>query len=258
MESEKNRLELEGIKIDHIDLSTTLKKISAACRGKDPIQIVTLNLNFITLARHKSYFKRVINKADIVVPDGRIIIWISKLLGNLLPEQITGHDLMRECLILGKKHGYRMFLLGGKPGIAKTLSEKLSSKYPEMKFDGMCGGVFNEKGENPENEKIVSKIRSFQPHFLMVALGAPKQDTWISKNLIRTGAKVAIGIGGVFDTLIGDLPRAPKWMQLLGLESIFQLLINPKRYWHRYLLDDTPTLFRICVNIVRQKKHKLD
>jgi N-acetylglucosaminyldiphosphoundecaprenol N-acetyl-beta-D-mannosaminyltransferase len=246
-------LELEGLIIDRISLASTLKKIDDACQGKKSLQIVTLNLNFITLARHNLLFRKAINDADIVVPDGRFIIWIANFIGEPFPEQITGHDLMRECLALGRKRGYRMFLLGGKPGIAKKLCQKLSAQLPEMKFAGMSGGLFSETGENVENVKILSLIRNFKPHFLFVALGAPKQDVWISKHLGSTDARVAVGVGGVFDTLVGDLPRAPKWMQVLGLESLFQLSIEPKRYWRRYLVDDPPTLFRLVSNIIRRK-----
>ena len=253
MLTRSNRLEIEGVGIDKLNLSSVLRKVADACESDESIQIVTVNLNFITLARRKPFFREIINRAHLVVPDGRFILWFSRLLGESLPDQITGHDLMKECLKLGDELGYRMFLLGGRVGVAQNLCQKLATQYPKMRFDGMSGGIFNESGECASNNEIVKKIRDFRPHFLLVALGAPKQDAWISKNLDVIDARVAIGVGGVFDTFLGTLPRAPRWMQVSGLESVFQLVIAPRRYWRRYLLDDIPTLSYVVIKILWQR-----
>ncbi|CAG0946427.1 N-acetylglucosaminyldiphosphoundecaprenol N-acetyl-beta-D-mannosaminyltransferase [Gammaproteobacteria bacterium] len=253
----RRRVDIEGVLLDRIDLADTMARVTRSCETRRPLQIVTANLNFITLARRKGFFRQAINDAGLTVVDGRILLWITRWLGEPAPEQITGHDLMRECLALGRERGYRMFLLGGMPGVAAELAKTLESRNPGLRVQGMDGGRFTETGEAEQNSMILTRIREFDPHFLFVALGAPKQDVWISRNLAAASPAVAVGVGGVFDTLVGRLPRAPRWMQLAGLESLYQLIIEPRRYGRRYLLDDPPTLARIVGGIAMRHLRRL-
>jgi N-acetylglucosaminyldiphosphoundecaprenol N-acetyl-beta-D-mannosaminyltransferase len=245
------QLTIQGVAIDRLELTAVMQRIEAACEARRPLQIVTVNVNFLTIARRKPFFREVLNGAGLSVADGRILLWVSRLFGRPFPEQITGHDLMRECLALGRARGYRMFLLGGMPGVAEQLAARLEREHPGLRVEGTDGGRFSATGDTDQQAELGARIRAFAPHLLFVALGAPKQDAWIAKHLEEVGGAVAVGVGGVFDTLTGTLPRAPRWMQVCGLESLYQLLIDPRRYARRYLLDDPPTLLRIGGEVVR-------
>ena len=245
----RSRVDIAGVLIDKIDLENTMARVAVSCEGRRSLQIVTANLNFITLARRHAFFKNAINNAGLTVADGRILLWLTRLVKDPAPEQITGHDLIHRCTELGRQKGYRMFLLGGKPGIAAALAKKLEAENPGLQVRGTDGGRFAFDGGNPQCDEVVKQVRRFSPHFLFVALGAPKQDVWIARNLEACGAAVAVGVGGVFDTLTGSLPRATRWMQVAGLESVYQLLVAPRRYWRRYLLDDPPTLLHVLCSI---------
>jgi len=240
------RICLGGIGVDAVELHEAMARIEHACSAKASMQVVTLNIDFITLARRMPAFRRVIEDAALVVADGRLLLWVSHLLGQPLPQQITGHDLMRECTALARARGLRMFLLGGLPGIAPALARRLEADHPGLRAEGEDGGSFTSDGDSEDNGALVARIRAFAPDLLFVALGAPKQEMWIARNLKATGASVAIGLGGVFDTLSGRLPRAPRWMQVSGMESLFQLAIAPRRYARRYLIDDPPTLASVA------------
>jgi len=240
------RVCLGGIRVDAVDLHEAMARIEQACGAKTPMQVVTLNIDFITLAGRIPAFRHVIDDSALVVADGRLLLWVSHLLGQPLPQQITGHDLMRECTALARARSLRMFLLGGSPGIADALARRLEADHSGLRAQGEDGGAFTTDGDNDGNAALVGRIRAFGPDLLFVALGAPKQEMWIARNLQATGASVAIGLGGVFDTLSGRLPRAPRWMQVMGMESLFQLAIAPRRYARRYLIDDPPTLARVA------------
>lgn len=247
------RVELDGLFLTSVDLAEVMARIERACLAGEPLQVMTINLNLLTLARRKPFFRSVINGADMALVDGRILLWLLRGAGEAVPEQITGHDLMRECLALGQRRGLRMFLLGGAPGVAERLAARLEAENPGLRVMGTDGGRFTETGEGSEDAELIPRIRAFAPHLLFLALGQPKQDAWIARNLLAVGGPVAMGVGGVFDTLSGTLPRAPRWMQRAGLESPYQLVIDPKRYWRRYLLDDPPTLARLLGQVLRRR-----
>jgi len=176
------------------------------------------------------------------VPDGRIVCWLAALAGEPVVEQITGHDLVRVGLELARERGLRVVLLGGAPGVAEGLATSLRFRHPGLQVSGLEGGRFSLTGETDRHAEVIAHVQAVAPHLLLVALGAPKAEVWLSRHLVDSGAVVGIGVGGVFDTLMGRLPRAPRWMQVAGLESLFQLFVAPRRYARRYLLEDPPTL----------------
>ena len=238
--------------IDRLPRHEIMRRIDSACRSREPLQIATVSVHFVTLARHDAHFRRTINRSNLSVADGRLLLWMTQLSGRGASEQITGHDLLNDCLALAAKRGYRVFLLGASPGVAHQLAHALRSRYPGIEVEGHDGGTFERDGSNPNQSAIVQQIRAFEPHLLFVALGAPAQEQWIASHVSQIGG-VAIGVGGVFDTQVGRLTRAPRWMQVAGLESLFQLIVAPRRYARRYLVEDPPTLIRLIVDALIQR-----
>lgn len=250
----RRRVDLDGILLDPMDLPEVMAELEQACATRAPLQIMTVNVNTLTLAHKKPFFPQVMRDAGIALVDGRLLLWILRLAGEVAPRQVTGHDLMRACIPLAVERGWRIFLLGGAPGVAESLAAKLTAENPGLCVEGTDGGRFTETGGNDDNDALIARLRAFGPHLLFVALGNPKQDAWIGRNLEAVGGAVAMGVGGVFDTLTGSLPRAPRWMQVAGLESLFQLCIHPGRYWRRYLIEDPPTLWRLLRLALRQRR----
>jgi N-acetylglucosaminyldiphosphoundecaprenol N-acetyl-beta-D-mannosaminyltransferase len=240
------RVRIGDLDVDRIGLADVVTRIGHACATRSALHIVTANIGFVTLARRRAPFRDAVNAAGCVVCDGRLLLWMSRLLGEPVPEQVTGHDLVRECIALAAVRGWRVVLLGGMPGIADELAARLRLQHPGLAVMGEGGGRFTSDGRGDDDADLVPRIRAYTPDLLLVALGAPKQELWIARQLHATGACVAIGVGGVFDTLTGHLPRAPHWMQVAGLESLFQLALAPRRYARRYLVDDPPTLARVA------------
>jgi N-acetylglucosaminyldiphosphoundecaprenol N-acetyl-beta-D-mannosaminyltransferase len=239
-----------GVNIDQVwldgpDLQETIRRITEACESQSTMHIVTANLNFITLARRYPAFRDAINKSDLTVADGRWLLWISRLAGRPAAGQVTGHDIVRECIRLADKRGYRLFLLGGVTGCVEKLSETLKIERTGLQVEACSDVRFHADGLSADNAKLIQRLETFAPNILLVGAGSPKAELWIARNLPSLPPCVVVGIGGVFDTLAGLLPRAPRWMQVAGLEWLFRLLIRPHRYARRYLLEDPPTLFRI-------------
>ncbi len=247
------RSELGGVPLDGLGLEAAMARIDVACTARRCLRIVTVNLNFVTLARRHPAFRTALRTADLATVDGRIMLWLLRLAGRPAREQVTGHDLVREVVRRGAERRWRIFLLGGAPGVAERVAADLERAHPGLTARGTDGGRFSPDGETDRQAEVEAMIRGLDPHVVLVALGAPKQDVWLARHLEPVGPAVGIGVGGVFDTLAGDLPRAPRWMQVAGLESLFQLLKRPRRYARRYLLDDPPTLVRLVVECLRRR-----
>lgn len=208
--------------------------------------IVTPNPEILVRAAHDPEFKKILNEATIALPDGIGIVVAAKLLGLPIYRRITGVDVMEKlCQRLSKRTENTGFL-GGEVGIAQQTADCLRKKYPGLKV-GSIGGEWSYK-IGPENKDLKFKKNSLENKetinqkpliknnvdVLFVAYGAPKQEQWISENLDKLPVKVAMGVGGAFDYISGNIPRAPKFIQNLGLEWLFRLIIQPWR-WKRQL-----------------------
>jgi N-acetylglucosaminyldiphosphoundecaprenol N-acetyl-beta-D-mannosaminyltransferase len=210
------------VKIDELDFKQVMRKIADFCLGKRLRQIVTVNPEFIVAAQHDGEFKKILNAADLSVPDGFGLKIGARLSGQKIGERITGVDLTWEIAKLASERGWSLFLLGGKAGVAYKTAQRLKLVHPKLKIAGTYAG-------SPQEEGIIKKINSTKPDILLVAFGAPKQEKFIYNYRTRLNVKAAMGIGGTFDFISGTISRAPKWMRALGLEWLYRLIRQPKR-----------------------------
>lgn len=247
------RSHLLGVAYDRLTLADVMARIRRVCVERTSLHIVTVNVNFVTLARREPLFARVIENSDCAVADGRILQLATLLLGEPAPEQITGHDLVRECVSLAHERRYGVFLLGAPPGVAAGLARRLERDYPGLRAAGTDHGIFHRDGTTLRQAELVRAIRDFRPEFLFLGLGAPKQELWLSRHLEEVEVPVGIGVGAVLDVMAGRLTRAPRWAQKAGLESAFRIVTSPRRYARRYLVDDVPTVLRLAHFIAQRR-----
>jgi N-acetylglucosaminyldiphosphoundecaprenol N-acetyl-beta-D-mannosaminyltransferase len=193
-------------------------------------QIVTVNPEFIMEARRNDAFRHCLNEASLAVPDGIGVVLAQRMQGVSTRGRIAGVDIVEGIAELSARNGFGVFLLGAAPGIAELAAEKLQQKYPGLRVVGTYAG-----SPRPEEEdQIVARVLAAKPHFLFVAYGAPRQDLWIQRNLTRLQVPVAMGVGGTFDFIAGIAVRAPRLLQRIGLEWLYRLAREPRR-WRRML-----------------------
>jgi N-acetylglucosaminyldiphosphoundecaprenol N-acetyl-beta-D-mannosaminyltransferase len=164
------------------------------------------------------------------------LVWASKLLGAPLPERVTGVDLVPRLAELSARKGYGIYLLGGKGDVGERAKELLEARYPGVRIVGTYAPS-PEEMEQADQSEMLSRIEAASPQILLVALGNPKQEKWIWMNRRRMGIPVAIGVGGSFEILVGDMRRAPRWIQRCGLEWAMRFAQEPGRLGPRYLRD---------------------
>lgn len=221
-----DKVEILDISLDKVNYDDALDKIRTFLNDNETKTVVTPNAEIIMNAQKNLEFKKAINTADMVLPDGIGVVLASKILGDPLKERTTGFDLMIKILKVAHENRNSVFLLGGKPGVADKAADKINKEYPCVNIVGVQHGYFSKS----EEEKIVEKIRKASPDFLFVAMGAPKQELFMVKYKNQLGCKVAMGVGGSLDVISGKVKRAPVFMQKAGLEWLYRLIKQPSRF----------------------------
>lgn len=226
-----------GIRVDRLTqeqvlayIESFLQEYVASDRQVVCRQIITVNPEFIMAAQHNAQFRQCINEAALVAADGMGVVWAARYLGKPTPERVTGTDTVVEVAKRCATPGYRLYLLGAAPGVAELAAARLQELAPDLQIAGTYAG----SPDPAEEEAIIERIRDAHADLLCVAYGAPGQDLWIRRNLLRLPVGVAMGVGGAFDFLSGRQKRAPKSMQKLGLEWLYRLYREPWR-WRRML-----------------------
>ena len=158
------------------------------------------------------------------------LLWAGRLLGHPLRQRVTGSDGIWHIAELAARRGYRLFLLGAAPGVAEEAARRLCDQYPGL----VVASTYAGSPAAEEESAIVERIRNARADILLVAYGHPRQEKWLARNLVRSGAAVGLGVGGAFDFVAGVAVRAPRWMRRLGLEWLYRLWREPWR-WQRML-----------------------
>jgi len=237
-----------GVPVHAITFSGLLDTIATwIARGDRTYQICTASPEFVMIAQDDDAFMRVLRQADLCVADGVGLLLAARFLGRPLPERVTGSDGLPLIAERAAQAGWKLFLLGAAPGVAEQAAANLTRRHPDLRIVGTYAG----SPDPAEDDALVERINASRADILFVAYGAPRQDLWIARNAPRLSVKVAIGVGGAIDFAAGRVPRAPRWMQRLGLEWLYRLYREPWR-WRRML-----RLPRFVWSVVRHREQAL-
>lgn len=241
MKTSEDNIRLQGIRIDCLTLPGLLGRVSQAITTKARQRIMYVNVHCMNLAyRHRRY-RRILNRADTVYCDGTGVVWGAKLVGKHLPPRTTGADWIMDLCRQCQDKGHRLYLLGGKPGIANRAKQTLVQSFPELAIVGTQHGYFVPE----EVPAIITAINNASPDILLVGMGSPQQEYWIDDYHDRLQIPVIWAMGAVMDYVAEKVPRAPEWMRQNGLEWLFRLLIEPRRMWQRYVVGNPVFIARM-------------
>lgn len=213
-----------GVRVDCLDMPATLDRIDELVQSGGMHLVATVNPEFIMRARRDREFARVLESADLCLPDGTGVVWAARRQGCSITGPVTGADLVEPLAALCARRAYRLFLLGAAPGVASELAMGLRARHPHLEVAAHPGSP-----DPSSDQETLSLIRAHGTQVLLVAFGAPKQELWIDRLKSRLGVGVGIGVGGAYDYLTGRVPRAPVWMRRAGLEWLHRLIRQPWR-----------------------------
>lgn len=222
------RVEVLGVKIDDFSMQETVERIQDAVEKKEQTWVVTANPELIFAAGSDARLNQLINRAQLITPDGIGVVWAAQRLGHPVPERVTGIDLLEALFPVAGEKQWRVFFLGSQPGTAELAAQKVEEKHPGLVWQAQHGYFQSE-----EQVEMLERIRKFKPDLLLVGLGAPRQEFWIASH--PELATVSIGVGGSFDALAGLNKRAPQWIQDIRLEWFYRLVKQPQR-WRRQMV----------------------
>jgi N-acetylglucosaminyldiphosphoundecaprenol N-acetyl-beta-D-mannosaminyltransferase len=220
-----DKIEILGVYLNSISYGEAIEIIKFYIKSKSAGIVVTPNAEIIMRAQTAGDLKRAINTADISFPDGIGIVIASKILKTPLSGRTAGYDLLMKMLQLAQKDKLSVFLLGGVQGVAQEAANIISRRYPNIQICGAEHGYFDESDE----EQLLDDINKKAPDILIVGMGAPKQELFMTKYRSVLKCGIAIGVGGSLDVISGRVRRAPVFMQKAGLEWLYRLITQPAR-----------------------------
>jgi N-acetylglucosaminyldiphosphoundecaprenol N-acetyl-beta-D-mannosaminyltransferase len=213
-----------GVDVCCLDMKSAIDEVDNIIKEKVPSFVVAINPEKLIKADKDPKLKELLNSAAIQIPDGVGVLLASKLKGGHIRSRVTGIDLMQSICQRAAEKNYRVFLLGAKPGVAEKAGSILMERYKGLSITGVQDGYFK------EDKEAIDKIKGASPDIVFVAMGSPKQEYWIKKNMEEIGASLYMGVGGSYDVICGNIERAPQWMCSAGLEWLFRLIKEPWRY----------------------------
>lgn len=234
----KNRIKFLNTYIDNVTFDEAIEIIDRYINDGKYHYVVTPNVDHIVKLDLDNEFRKVYENADLILTDGKPLIWISKLLKTPIREKISGSDLFPRVCELASQKGYSVFLLGAAPGVAEIAAENLKHKFNNLNIVGVYSPSYGFENKVDEIKKIVKVVNERKPDILAVGLGAPKQEKFIYNYKNELKVPVSLAIGASIDFEAGNIKRAPKWMQNAGLEWFYRFIKEPKRLFKRYFIDD--------------------
>ena len=247
------RKKILDIPIDWLSPNELDSQLTEFVHDETKHHITTVNPEFIVLSQNDADFRSILQASSLSLADGTGIVIAQTYLEKKKPKikllrlgsfialcikfiftpqsfpykRITGVDLTHHLLLLSQQHGWRIFLLGAAPDVAQAAAEKWDKQYPGAVIVGTSSA-------NPDDATIVEEIRQHKPDILLVAYGAPKQEKFIAQRLKNIYIPVMVGVGGTFDSAIGNLTRGPSLIRAIGLEWLARLIQQPKRFKRIY------------------------
>ncbi len=217
------KINILGVAFDALTLGEAEERADALlCSGAGGY-IVTANPETVLRCREDAAYAAAVNGAKLVLADGVGDLCAARILGTPLPGRVAGADLVPRLLARLAERGGSVFLYGARPGVAERAGKSLQSACPGLRIAGAENGYISDE------TALLEALEREKPDLLLLGLGAPRQELWMARNRQKINA-VMIGVGGLLDVFAGDIPRAPEAWQRLGLEWLYRLLREPRRF----------------------------
>lgn len=245
------RMRFLNTHVDNLTMEEAVEEAKKLILENRNSYVVTPNVDHIVKIEHDRLFREIYEGADLVLTDGKPLIWMSRLLGTPIKEKISGSDYFPEVCRMAAREGFSVFLLGAAEGVAKKAAVNLMKKYKNLKIAGVYSPSYTFENDPEEISYIIRKINESKPDILCIGLGTPKQEKFYYQYKDLFKVPLTLHIGATIDFEAGVVKRAPKWISYAGMEWLYRLLREPRRLYRRYLLDDVE-IFPIFLKYRRQ------
>lgn len=227
-----------------------IAKLVAEGRGG---YVVTPNVDHVVMAEEHEGLRAAYAGASLSLLDGTPLWWMSRALGQPVPEKVSGSDLVRPLMARAAAQGWGVYFLGGLPGVGDAARDVLVRELPKLKVVGIDAPPVGFERDPATLGPVLARVRARSAQLVLVALGCPKQELFMAHNRAALAPAVALGIGASLDFISGRVKRAPAWMSRAGLEWAYRLGQDPRRMAARYLVRD-PAIVRVFLRMLRMPR----
>jgi N-acetylglucosaminyldiphosphoundecaprenol N-acetyl-beta-D-mannosaminyltransferase len=247
------RVSLAGLEFDQLTEAEVVQHIIEALQVGCGGWVATPNIDICRHIRSNSAARALVGSATLIVPDGMPLLWAARLRGDRLAERVTGSSLIFSLTSAAVINGRSIYLLGGAPGVPDMAGARLADRYPGLKVVGATAPPVGFDATTEGIAAVRQQLLLAAPDIVYVGLGFPKQERLVARLAPMLPGTWFIACGAAIPFAAGALPRAPLWMQRLGLEWMFRLLIEPRRLFRRYLIDDVPYAALLLASCAAQR-----
>ncbi|CAI1766463.1 Putative N-acetylmannosaminyltransferase [Serratia fonticola] len=247
-----HRTVINTMLVDVTDISSAVNTISGFVGDSIGHYVCVANVHMSVECARNELFRKYVNAADLIVPDGKPLSLVQKKLGHNKASQVRGEDLTHALCAYSEKNGLRIGLFGSSDSTLCKLKGRLTLLYPNLKIQYSFSPPFIETGTISE-DSIIQEINE-NVDILFVALGCPKQETWMALNVAKSKC-VMLGVGAAFDFISGNKKTAPNLVSRLGLEWAYRLVCEPRRLWRRYLYTNTHFIIYLFKTFIWSNKN---
>lgn len=241
------RITILNTEIDVLNVNETIALVEKYVQTKTPLHLMGVNADKINEVNQNAKMREIVNSCGVINADGASVILASKYLKKPLPERVAGVDLMQSLVALSEEKGYSIYLLGAKQKVVEETSEVLKKRHPNLKVAGIHNGYFKEN-DWPD---ISAELKDKKPDIVFVGITSPTKEYLIEYLQSEGNDAVFMGVGGSFDVISGNIPRAPLWVQRANLEWLFRVMQEPRRLFKRYFVGN----WKFIAAIIKEKHH---
>jgi N-acetylglucosaminyldiphosphoundecaprenol N-acetyl-beta-D-mannosaminyltransferase len=253
---ETMRANVLGVGVHAVNLPLAADMLETAVESGNGGYVCVTGIHGVMEAQRNPRFKKVLDDAMLVVPDGMPTVWVGWWEGFRNMGRVFGPDLMLEVCRRTVSSGHSHFLYGGKPGIAEELQANLERRFPGIRIVGTYTPPFRHLSPT-EMADLQSCLSQVAPDIIWVGLSTPKQEQFMWENISSLNCKVMVGVGAAFDIHTGRVNDAPNWVKNAGLQWLHRLCQEPSRLWKRYLINNSAFLIRIALQFAGLKRYEL-
>lgn len=250
------RANILGVGIHAINMENAQQAIEEVIARRRKGYICVTNVHVVMEAQKSAEFKQLLNSSFLTVPDGRPLVWVGRLQGSRVIEQVGGPELMVRICELSSRKGYTHFFYGGAPGVAEELRNRFMTRYPGLEVVGVYSPPFRPLTAEEEDE-LRELFNRLKPDITWVGLGAPKQELFMANYLRSLNTTIMIGVGAAFDMHTGRISDAPYWAKRCGVAWLFRLAQEPRRLFGRYLRTNPRFLWKVFLQLTGLQQYAL-
>lgn len=242
------RVSFMGVPLDLVDTPATVAAIDDRIGRGEPGAHLGINAANLVMAHDDAAYREDLSAADLITADGQSVVWGARLFGLAVPERVTGIDLMEAMLELARSRGSGVYLLGARGAVVERLAGRLAERG--IRVAGHRDGYF----PVAHSTEVAAAVRASGAEILFVGMPSPRKEHFIIHEARPAGVPFSIGVGGSFDVLAGEIRRAPRLMQRIGLEWLFRLVQEPRRLFRRYAVTNARFIGLLLVAAARRRR----